>query len=252
MILDASLRQKIHSADKCIRNREYPCLAPGCGKQAIRSHAVQRSLLIEAIAEDKHVYTQPPSFMSIMRMRAPTDPIEIELTGINNASTFKGFCSEHDKMLFAPAEDRTKIWHSTAISLHLRSISFEYSRKRFVRDFYIKLLALVSDPAVKAICVEAATQFGNFMLAFEKTYLGAVNALICGSPIDTVDYTSIPFTRNLQVSCCGLFQSKEDDFSSSICYNLISYEKVSLLTLTAFKYRENHLEDFRNCSRPCV
>ncbi len=188
MEIGSSVRQRIHDADRYVRMKDYACLVPGCSKKAVNCPAIPRSFLIEAIAEGKHVYTQPPSFMRVLRMKTPGDAMEVERIGVNNASVFKGYCAEHDRALFAPAEIRNRKWHATPISLHLRSISVEYCRKRAVRDFNAKLAALMKDdPERQAVSLEIARQFGAFMKAFEASYLGAIMALIGGSPIDTVD-----------------------------------------------------------------
>jgi len=87
-------------------NRKPVCLhpnAPGeCSDKIIRAHTIQRGNSLKRIAEDGHL------------LGLSADPTELQLNGgkigvrrvgINQASTFTGFCSHHDNVTFAPVED---------------------------------------------------------------------------------------------------------------------------------------------------
>jgi hypothetical protein len=83
------------------------CLAPSvwrqnCSSQISRAHTVPRSGSLERIARDGHVYSL---VVSIQEQPNPRDVIKPRLMGINKASTFTGFCSEHDRSIFAPVEN---------------------------------------------------------------------------------------------------------------------------------------------------
>lgn len=87
-------RALFFNTDKWKLNR---CLAPGnlCTNQAIRSHSVQNSKVLELLACEGHVKgikynVEKDSSMSV----------KFEDIGRNRASTFEGFCSEHDQSLF--------------------------------------------------------------------------------------------------------------------------------------------------------
>lgn len=84
------------------------CLAPDgakdrCSKKVVRAHTVPKSSSLQAIARNGHVYSFVPSMENLEKNRGKLLP---ELVGINRASTFTGFCSEHDNRLFAPLEKR--------------------------------------------------------------------------------------------------------------------------------------------------
>jgi hypothetical protein len=238
-------RQKIYLADKYARTKEYHCLIPGCTRKAINCHSVPRASLVEALAVDRHVYTQPESITDVIYWKSSRDPMQIQRIGINKAGIFRGFCSEHDRMLFSPTEIFTRKWSAIAISFHLRSTATEYCRKRFVRDIHRKMAELEDNPRVKEHYQKSADEFNLYMEIQEKSYLGAILALVCKQNyVDQVDYAFIPFTSNLGVSCCGTFQSKDNDLTSCLCYNLISYKDRSILVLTAFRYKVDHLDDF--------
>jgi hypothetical protein len=77
------------------------CLAPGmnCPNRAIRAHSVQNSRILELLACNGHVKT--------LSLQASRDNVEIVLedVGRNKATTFEGFCSQHDTEVFRPIEE---------------------------------------------------------------------------------------------------------------------------------------------------
>jgi hypothetical protein len=82
------------------------CLAPDpwkqdCSPQIGRAHTVPRSGSLAKIARDGHVYSFRFSVQGLLKASGALRP---ELVGINQASTFTGFCSEHDRAIFAPLE----------------------------------------------------------------------------------------------------------------------------------------------------
>jgi len=61
---------------------------------AIKSHSQQKAVALKAIAKNGHVFA----------LDRKTTFIEFGSVGINEASTFKGFCSPHDAALFSNLE----------------------------------------------------------------------------------------------------------------------------------------------------
>lgn len=83
------------------------CLAPSvwkqnCSSQISRAHSVPRSGSLSRIARDGHVYSLRVSVKQLMKTDGSMKP---QLVGINKASTFTGFCSRHDRSIFAPLEN---------------------------------------------------------------------------------------------------------------------------------------------------
>jgi hypothetical protein len=70
-----------------------------CTAGAIRSHSIQNSRILDLLARNGHVKA-PAS--KIDRERGPV--ISFEDVGRNQATTFSGFCSEHDSAIFKPIE----------------------------------------------------------------------------------------------------------------------------------------------------
>ncbi|MFA6092530.1 MAG: hypothetical protein WCU88_03605 [Elusimicrobiota bacterium] len=68
------------------------CLArdSSCRGKAVDGHSVQNSVVLDALAENNHV--------SMVTLTG--DSMRFELIGRNKATTFSGFCSNHDRELF--------------------------------------------------------------------------------------------------------------------------------------------------------
>jgi len=87
---------------KAINQKFNKCLCPdmACEKPAIRAHSVQKATALSFIEEAQHVYGLKMSFKG-------AEPIcEFEKIGRNNASTFTGFCSQHDTEIFRPIDTK--------------------------------------------------------------------------------------------------------------------------------------------------
>lgn len=103
-------------------DRSGPCLFRGCTKPSIsRSHTVQRSKVLARIAEKGHVLSPQVD-----------DNGEVVLTriGIKQASTFPGFCEEHEN-LFAEFEMTGLITDARHLGLQMmRTVCREIFRVR--------------------------------------------------------------------------------------------------------------------------
>jgi hypothetical protein len=241
--MDGNFRRAVQKADKYARDKNYLCLFPGCKERAIRSHAIPRSSCVEALAENGELYTRQQSLNSVMRMTSPNDPPNIVKVGVNDASVFKGYCPNHDNLLFRSAEttDRRRK-NGMFIAQHLRALSVEYCRKRQVIEFNNKLSKLTNDVGLREHLRTNTEQIDFIASCFKKVYLGNLFNMIGGSGVDKIDYYCIPFSRNLQVSCCGCFDGTPGAFDSIIGYNLISYSDMTILVLTVFNAVKHHLD----------
>jgi hypothetical protein len=82
------------------------CLAPksmqqDCSGNIIRAHTIAKSGSLKYIARDGHVYAIRPSIEILEKTKGMFEP---QLIGINQASTFTGFCSKHDNDIFFELE----------------------------------------------------------------------------------------------------------------------------------------------------
>lgn len=78
------------------------CSFSGCtNRKAIRAHSVSKSKHLKTIAKDSHVYwTHFDPFTTL-----PFEKKDLKLEGINRATTFRGFCAQHDKLFSEIDED---------------------------------------------------------------------------------------------------------------------------------------------------
>ncbi len=72
-----------------------------CKGNIVYAHTIQRRGGLSRIARDGHVYTCLPRGTRLTRK---TELTEARLIGIQQASTFTGFCSYHDTKIFEPIE----------------------------------------------------------------------------------------------------------------------------------------------------
>lgn len=82
------------------------CLVPvsmksDCSGPIVNAHTVPKRESLLKIARDNHVYSVVLDLENRAKYAGRVEP---ELVGINKASTFSGFCSNHDNSIFAPIE----------------------------------------------------------------------------------------------------------------------------------------------------
>lgn len=107
-----------------IENRK--CIYPGCIEKAIHSHSIQRSYLSKLADSTSHLIKL--SFKPLFGEHSGIDVVA-ERIGVSDASTFMGFCKNHDKELFKPIENGETISISNAEQMFLflyRSICREF------------------------------------------------------------------------------------------------------------------------------
>ncbi len=79
------------------------CLFPdkaGCSERAIRAHSIQNNRILDLLSENGEVVMlRPNATVYDFKMRA-------ERIGRGKATTFTGFCRDHDKIIFQPIEDK--------------------------------------------------------------------------------------------------------------------------------------------------
>lgn len=99
-----------------IRSRKF-CGAAGCeaGASAIKAHGIQRAVYLESIARDQHVYSTLAKGAAHVRQGKEVRP---QLLSCAEASTFYGFCPDHDRDLFLHIEAGEEPEDCEAFFLH--------------------------------------------------------------------------------------------------------------------------------------
>ncbi|KZE67903.1 hypothetical protein AV545_22670 [Paenibacillus jamilae] len=113
-----------NSVDKEIfklRNKQSKCMHAGCNAFAISSHSISRAISLGEIAKDGILLT-PKS-----ERKYPDKKYFIGDIGYKDASTFMGFCEDHDKKLFHELDRHSIQTYMDIVTQLYRSISYNYS-----------------------------------------------------------------------------------------------------------------------------
>src|ERR1700740_1426347 len=113
----ASGLMQARSGDKtCL----YPLSSGPCVQPVIKAHSISRSAALSKIARSGHVY-QPDS--NPFQLQKGGGAIQHRLRGINEATTFTGFCSQHDSSLFKSVDvGDLVLTHEQLFFLHYRAL----------------------------------------------------------------------------------------------------------------------------------
>ncbi len=102
---------KLHAQDEIdLLRKSYSseyCMHPEntCSGQIVRAHVISKYML-KKISVNSQVYC-PPNSQQYYRFNLRDEPIDLQLRGINQATTFTGFCQKHDTELFSSFENST-------------------------------------------------------------------------------------------------------------------------------------------------
>jgi hypothetical protein len=101
----------------------HPSAPTGCTRKLVKAHTVQKSGGLSLIAEKGHVVSPKAGIRNIVRNNGMIVP---ESIGVNDASTFMGYCSAHDAALFRPVEvGAVNLDKEAVFLLSLRAIALE-------------------------------------------------------------------------------------------------------------------------------
>lgn len=250
-MIDNTVKQAIHAADRYARRKTYKCLIPGCGREAVACHSIQRAACAESLAENGKVYTVRQSFNQFIENWDGTGAVEVVLEGLNTASTFDGFCPGHDSQLFSKAEEKERRTQRGMFqAFHLRAIALIYCRRRRSIDFMLRFSELVTDPRIKEGMKTRAEETRELYEIFRKLHFNSLVGILTGSTADKIFGFRIRFTRNLGVSCCGCFQQDPGDIRTVIGFNLVSHKSESELAVTTFEAVFRCVQDYERSYGP--
>lgn len=108
--LDRETQMRAHPHELMNRSKKqfakpvcsHPEAGANCRGKIVWAHTVRRSADLKTVAADGHVMHISADFRTLERLSGKTAPRTI---GINQASTFPGFCAEHDTKTFDPIEN---------------------------------------------------------------------------------------------------------------------------------------------------
>jgi len=134
--LDRDKQNRITVQDAIKENKkakERKCLHPEANKnvcnQIIKAHSIQRANILEKISRKQHVYSFSSELGELIKNNGRLKP---KLIGINDASTFTGFCNYHDTETFKPIEiNQIDISNEHIFLISYRSLCKEIYAKQF-------------------------------------------------------------------------------------------------------------------------
>ncbi len=165
---------------------------------------------MKAIARDGHVYQGAADLMTLQRTGGKVSP---RLVGINEASTFWGFCQAHDSATFAPLE--TRIFGPT------EEQAFLLAYRPLVKELYLKQRQLETS-AVMRDMDRGKPPFDQFLLQeFATDYATSVQAaisdlthhksnidrLLLARQFSSVRFVCLHFDRAPDIMCSGFLQA---------------------------------------------
>ncbi len=187
----------------------YPASAgTACGHAVTEAHTVQRRGALAAIAEEGHVLDYKPASINAMIEHGGRPPPR--RVGVRRASTFPGFCNEHDAM-FRPIESKTTVFDKQAALLFaFRAVALER---------YMKEVELAAVPAQremdKGFPFEKQAAVQQFLhvreigvrqgLAYVEAWKSAFDTRVRSGDASDVHFLAVNFDRILPVAACGAF-----------------------------------------------
>lgn len=136
---------KLHEMQKLFDETLYPeiCIAKeldhSCSNKTINAHTLSKSLSLNQIAKNGHVYGfKNKDIFDLCRNDGFTS---LRKLGVRTASTFKGFCSYHDDKLFSCLEKQNfelleeqsavLLYRAFALEIYKKKTVLEHARKSF-------------------------------------------------------------------------------------------------------------------------
>ncbi len=102
--------------------------------EIVAAHSIQKRGQLGLIAEDGHIYRLSADHSVLKESGGAPRPKKV---GVNRASTFAGFCKQHDNRLFAPIDTQPLVPNQQQAALYAyRSICREY----FVKENAVAVL----------------------------------------------------------------------------------------------------------------
>jgi hypothetical protein len=260
-----------HDLSKAMR-RPRSCIYPGCENQSIpRSHTIQKAGPLSFIAERSHVVA--PVFTS------NSEGYSIARVGLNDASTFPGFCQNHEAIFHAfekTGEIKTErdivlqIFRTICREIAVKQIQMAQIRKvrethdrliekkamdklksRLGSDFVKKhgLRNLTFDRVSKAQVgmLEAERELGEVLNVLETEFLPASALELDGSE-GSLYHVSVAVQQPLSVCLSGIANFWIDDHGKHISVrtilNVLPSPQKTLIVATTSAVHKRYLETY--------
>ena len=244
----SQLVSRMHERMRHQRQRlPWRCLAlsdsgESCSNPPIKTHTLAKSVFLKKLAESGHVYSYSPLFN---RHGDDLSVVTPEKRGIGTASTFPGFCENHDNQLFSVVErERFENTPQQVFMLAYRALCYELHVKEFIchpkvryerEKLENKLPKHVRERAAKIRAMQVAGSASGLrdLRAHKKAY---DNSLLRKGFADVASYT-MEFSGDPVLMCCS-GATPSYDFSGRFMQNMQQDSTFGkLVTITAFSDR---------------
>lgn len=254
-MIDGQTRGKIEKDFKQKFKRKC-CSAKGlfgidCSNKIIESHTVSKSSSLKSIMnKDNKVYGFDLSFHGLVKNNGI---LSIKKLGINEASTFLGFCSNHDKELFSIFEDKPFIPTKEQLCL----LSF----RSFCREIYGKkgesktdLLHELNKEPINEQILSVRDELLEVSLAELDTTRLELISIIDNKAFDSLEYFIIELNSNAKILASGAFVPEMDFNNQQVCdlfdttktlnyifFNVVNYGGKGFCIFSWIKKPENEI-----------
>lgn len=207
-------------------------MTKGCAGGTINAHTVSRSGSLGAIARNSHTYSYK---LSVEGLNKSGGKILPTLIGWREASTFPGFCSTHDKALFAPLEDEPFTGSAQQ--------SFLLAYRIVARELYTKLGsslqsdfrdALASSNAPLSDLVSAMNLGVNIGLRDAERHKERYDKVLENSNWGSVRAVLFRFNTIFPIQCAGGFFPEKDIKGRTIQNFGVGRKTPDAMTLASF------------------
>lgn len=182
-----------------------------CSGQIVRAHTVPKQGSLQRIAENGHVYALAADIAS------PEEPLKIKRRGINQASTFTGFCRFHDNALFSPLEKQSFTGtHEQLFLLTYRAMARELFTKRGQNRANAHLKEFDRGKDVEAqsylqrFALDNETATGVGLKDIER-YKETLDEMLITRCFDSIRFVSFGLKESPDIMCSGGY-SPDNDF----------------------------------------
>ncbi|MDG2951883.1 cytoplasmic protein [Exercitatus varius] len=266
--MDGQIRGMIEKDLKRKSNRKC-CSAKGlfgieCSSRIIESHTLSKSGTLKSIMDKENkVFGVNLAFNALVKNEGS---FGVRKFGINEASTFLGFCSEHDKKLFSVFEDERIIPTKEQLCLlSYRGVCRElYTKENEVDTKLSHELTNMNEFKNSSIGLylrksleKRDTLLSIGLSEIKKTYQ-ELNDIITNHNFNSLEYFVIELSSPAHVLCSGAivpdldFNNKKlKDLSSEsvsaehLFFNVINYDNKGLCVFSWIKKEEtNYFYDF--------
>lgn len=168
MTIQEAIKEKKKASEKiCF----HPKADVSICNQIIKAHSIQRAAILQNISRDQHVYSFSSEIGDLIKNDGVLKP---KLIGINNASTFTGFCNYHDTETFKPIETNPiEILNEHIFLISYRSLCKEIYAKKIQSNMIP--LTREGDKGLDEI---SQIEFQNFMGTYQQGVEAGLNDLM--------------------------------------------------------------------------